>query len=295
MSLKKTMISFLAVCACVSGTSATSSTSTKIKDFEPAGAGLFLNPRADGMAMVRFNADIAGSDVHLRMDDLQCHTTYGVAIQATNSGSIDYSNPLAFTTNWGGDGSFEVSLPTLDLGTNPIFYVYIWDGNADPDAINDVTESELCVIGATGLTETHNVKIKDFDPAGPGLTANCGVDGMAVMNYNSVLGGSDVHLHLKDLQPNVTYGVALQATSSASPDYSNPQAFTTAANGAGSFDVLLPTLDLGNDPIIYIYVWDGNPDPDAVLDVSASEMRAIGAVEHHHHHGGCQSHGCCHH
>lgn len=298
MAFKKLLASIAAigvVCAAGAFTPPGNSGSIKAKNFDPAGLGLLLNPQVDGMAMVKFDEDIGGSEVHMHMHRLDGNTTYGVAFIGTGSFSPDFSNPEAFTTNPGGKGTFSVSLPGFDLGPSPIFVIYEWDQNPDPDSILEIAVDELRAIGTVNIPLTPAVKIKDFSPEGPGVCDNPRVDGMAVVKYNLLFAGSDVHLHVKKLEPNTTYGVALQATGAATPDFSNPEAFTTNARGEGTFETTLPGFDLGFDPVIYIYIWDGNTDPDSILEITESEERASATHDdgnchrHHNHHRG----RCC--
>ena len=138
----KLLVGTVALC-----TSIATATTTKVKDFYAYGDGVTLNPRADGMAIIKFDNAIAGSHIHLHMQDLGANQTYGVAIIASNSGDFDYSYPLAFDTNPSGNGTFEISLPTVDLGANPIIYVYKWDTTSDYSTISGFDTAQFRAIG----------------------------------------------------------------------------------------------------------------------------------------------------
>jgi len=276
MSLNKLVVGIAAVCA-FAGLSSASSSSIKAKHFDPASTGWIWNPGVDGMAMVKYDPAISGSRVHLHMEKLEHNCTYGVALQATSSFLIDFSDPSCLTTNPGGVANCDIALPGIDLGTSPLFYIYECDGNLDHDSVYDVTTDEIRAIGMVGEPTTATVKIKDFSS---NSAENANVDGMAVISYNTLFAGSDVYLHLSDLVPNTTYGVALQGTLSTEPDYSRVDAFVTDAAGRGTFTVTLPAFDLGTTPTVFIYRWDGNTDPDSVLQVTSTELRATGTVGH---------------
>ncbi len=126
MFSRSLLVGLVAVCASVA-----SATTTKIKDFNPTGGGLTATPHVDGMAIIKYDASISGSHIHIHMQDLGANETYGIAVIATNSGDFDYSNPLALTTNPAGNGTFETDLPTIDLGAHPTVYIYLWDGASD--------------------------------------------------------------------------------------------------------------------------------------------------------------------
>jgi hypothetical protein len=281
MSLKKTMISFLAVCVGVS-TSLASSNSTKVKNFQSIGDGVILNPKADGMAMITPQG--SGSFLHLRMDDLERNRLYGVAVA---DATVDPMTPLfvsgaPFSTNSHGDGTYEASLP--NPGVNPIVYVFDWivsGTTLSPDSVR--------AYGMVGRATTPTVKIKDFDPIDAGLGENANVDGMAVVKFDPLTQSSEVHMHVRGLAHDQWYGVAFQGTCSGSPDFAVPLAFQTDSCGAGIFEWTPPLPTDLNDPgcplpngiVIYIYVWDQTStslDPDGSL-VLPYELRAVATVD----------------
>ena len=133
-----------ALCACVGAASATT---TKIKAFTALGDGLTANPHVDGMAIIKFDSAIAGSTIHVHMQDLEANQVYGVAIVSTNSGDFDLSSPMGLTTNPSGNGSFEASLPTVDLGAHPTVYIYFWDGASDYSTIGGFDTAQFRAIG----------------------------------------------------------------------------------------------------------------------------------------------------
>jgi hypothetical protein len=144
------------------------------------------------------------------------------------------------------------------------------------------------LVACAGVAIAANTKIKDFNAAGAGISANPNADGMAIFKEaaDPDLGpGLRLHLHMQDLEPGTIYGVAIYATgvpTTGEADYSNALAFDTNPSGNGTFEAFMPTWDyatLGPNPTIQVYIWDGNFDPESVATVTASELRASGTGE----------------
>ena len=144
MFSKKLLVSAAVVCACAGFASATT---TKIKAFGAIGGGVSETPHVDGVAIIKFDSTISGSIVHIHMQDLSPNGTYGVAIVASNSGDFDHSNPFALDTNASGNGTYDVSLPTVDLGSNPTVYIYEWDLLSDYFTINGFDLDQFRAVG----------------------------------------------------------------------------------------------------------------------------------------------------
>ena len=288
MFFRKLVVGLVAACACVSTVTATP-TSVKVKNFQSIGPGMIDNPRADGMAMLK--AQGTGARLHLHMDDLQRNTWYGVALATyADPGTLVFNDNHAFKSNSGGDGSFDVSLSaSQNPGLDPIVYIYIWDGVG-----NDLSVEELRAYGSIDPSITPTVKIKDFDSTGAGDALNPEVDGMAVVKFNPFTGGSDVHIHMRDLSPNTIYGVGIVATNSGDLDFSDPGidpismistdlgGLQTNCEGRGTYEVSL-TSDMGSSPTIYLYVWNGTSDYGTlgVDGITTGELRVIGTVDSH--------------
>lgn len=288
MFLRSLVVGLVAVCACV-GPATASPNSVKVKSFQSIGTGVVDNPRVDGMAMLKPHN--GGVRLHLHMDDLDRSTWYGVALATyADPTTLVYNNNHAFRTNWGGNGSFDALLAAgEDPGLDPIVYIYVWDGDG-----TDLSSEELRAYGSIDPSITPTVKIKDFDPTGAGDALNPEVDGMAVIKFNPLTGGSQVHLHMRDLSPNTIYGVGIMATNSGDLDYSDPGidpitmiptdlgGLQTNCDGRGTYEVTL-TSDMGPTPTIYLYVWNGTSDYGTlgVGGLTSGELRVIGTVDTH--------------
>lgn len=100
---------------------------TRIRVFDPSGAGLIENSHVEGMATVRYNENTGMTEVHLVMKDLAPYTTYGVKFEA--EGGAGFDNPAAFTTNRKGNGKFDDE-GTIGISTrNVVITIY---RNTDP-------------------------------------------------------------------------------------------------------------------------------------------------------------------
>ena len=95
------------------------------------------------MCKVKYNQHFDTSSIHLTVGDLLPNTTYGVLLDGDGSG---ISDPLAFTTDNHGNGSYHHDIPQ-DATPDTIFKIYIWDG--DLNTIFDVSDTEVRAIGVT--------------------------------------------------------------------------------------------------------------------------------------------------
>jgi len=249
----------LAISAVVSLVAVAQANLTRINEIVPTNDGAVESPDGDGLAILRYKR--GDTDVHVLLKDFLPNTTYGVKIESSGG---EYSNPLALTTNSSGNGVLRVLIVGQDLTGGVTLLVYIWDG--DVDNIIDVSAAELRAIGSPVASTT---RIRDLDPAGPGVTENPDVDGGAILRYRANDGDTEIFGHAKNLLPNTTYGVKIEGGA----EISSPQAFTTNCAGNGHFRLTVPG-DATASPRMLIYIWDGNTDPDSILDVTATEVRA---------------------
>lgn len=232
----------------------------KIKAFIPEGPGITENNDGDGLAILNFKQNRNETQFEIAITDFLPNTVYGVKLDSDLGG---FSSPTAITTNSCGSGRFDFKLP-FDRTSNPIVYIYRWDG--DTDTVDDVSDDEIRASGTPNVVE-----IDDFDPAGPGVTENPHADGKAVIRYNRRKDETTVRVKLDRFKPNTTYGVKLDSDLGG---FSAPQAITTNCSGEGRFRFALP-FDRTRHAVVTIYVWDGNVD--TVDDVSATEIRAVGS------------------
>lgn len=114
--------------------------------------------------------------------------------------------------------------------------------------------------------------VLDFDPAGQGETENPCCQGLGVLHYSPNLGQTDIVLALANFVPGTVYGVRLDSDGGG---FSNPQAVTTDQCGLGLVHLAVPQDRTGH-PVITVYIWDGDFDPDSIDFVSSDEIRAVG-------------------
>ncbi len=138
-------------------------------------------------------------------------------------------------------------------------------------------------LAIAGVALAANTKIKVFTAAGTGTALNANVDGMAIFKDRTdpVFGpGSELHLHMQDLQPGTTYNIAVFPTGSADPDaYNGLDTFTTNASGNATIELFLTGWGralLGPNPRVQVYVFDG--DAENLNVISSSELRAEGTA-----------------
>lgn len=136
----------LGVCAVV-GVASAAVFKVSITTFLPVGPGEVENPNADGLCRLTFNDQTFETKVHLLMHGLKPNTTYGVLVDSLGAGASD---PLAFTTNPQGRGSYHSSIAG-DATQGVFVVIYIWDGNPDPFSIFEVTPEEERAAGSPDL------------------------------------------------------------------------------------------------------------------------------------------------
>jgi hypothetical protein len=127
--------------------------------FQAAGnLGPAENPDVDGVCKIKYETNNGSplgpySRLHLTITGLRPGVTYGVKMDGDGAG---FSDPLAFTTNPAGHGSYQFDTPG-QFAPNTFVQIYIWDGHDgelinpldDPDTgarystIFDVTADEL--------------------------------------------------------------------------------------------------------------------------------------------------------
>ncbi len=126
--------------------------------------------------------------------------------------------------------------------------------------------------------EANKAKIKGLTPAGVyGPSQNPDCDGLTKLMYKANQQESKVHVHIHGFIPHEIYGVALfDAVNGQS--FSDPLAITADEDGAGNYKIDLPSLNVTNGPMVVVYVWDGNFDPDAIALITDEELRAFGTA-----------------
>lgn len=101
----------------------------------PVGPGMTLNPRADGLGLMRIDRQNM-THLALAMHSLEPNTTYGV--QITRDGLVGYTNPQAFTTNSWGNSLFHAEFSEGGEIGAPAVIIFVWDPVANPDPGADV-------------------------------------------------------------------------------------------------------------------------------------------------------------
>jgi hypothetical protein len=129
----------VAACACF--VAAIGVAPLRFTSFHAAGNGVTENPCVDGMCKVKYKRQTDMSSIQITIRDLKPNTTYGVLLDGDGSG---FSDPLAFTTDCHGHGSYTRDFPQ-DATIDTILKVYVWDG--DIDTIFDVSDDEVRAVG----------------------------------------------------------------------------------------------------------------------------------------------------
>ena len=139
----------------------------------------------------------------------------------------------------------------------------------------------LALCATAGTAQAAGPQLLSFQASGAGLTDNPFTFGLGLATYNPWLVQSRVTFAVWALDPNITYGVLVEDEFNG-VDSSSPNAFTTDSFGRGMYDVVLPGLDVTNNPKVLIYIWDGAldgegfPDIDELQIVTSFELRATG-------------------
>ena len=143
--LSKRAIAAVVGCAVVGTAFAGNS---KVKDLVPVGPGLAENPAGDGQVKFKYVSATDETKIHVHIHDFQPNTCYGVKL--CSNGIVVDNFPLALTTNPGGSGTYETTVP-FDMTANTDVTIYMWDGNLDFNTFDVVTSTE---IRATGIGES---------------------------------------------------------------------------------------------------------------------------------------------
>lgn len=131
-----------------------------------------------------------------------------------------------------------------------------------------------CAFLAVAMGVNTKTKIRSFSPVGNGLIENVDCDGMAMISYSDHDGMTDVQVVLHDFLPNTIYGIKLTSDGGG---FSDPIAVQTNPAGNGNYHTSLPQNRTGH-PMVTVYIWDGNFDPDSIDIVTDDEKRAVGTA-----------------
>jgi hypothetical protein len=130
-------VSCAAVALCALAVSHAQATSlVKFRDWEPLNDGIIENPDADGMAILRYNADLDQTEITMVLHRLQPNTEYGVFVLSDNADFASW-----FTTSSNGSIMFQNQDPWGSDLTSDNPELFIFRGTDPWDFENHVLHS----------------------------------------------------------------------------------------------------------------------------------------------------------
>jgi hypothetical protein len=115
--------------------------------FVPAGAGMQLNHKVNGVGFLLYNGTEGTTTVFVDVKKLEPNTTFGIKFGFDDSGA---SNPQAFSSGSSGRVTYVENYNTVldpNAGGPVRMLIYVWDG--DFETVDDVTPAELRAAGVS--------------------------------------------------------------------------------------------------------------------------------------------------